>query len=332
MAISDDFACIGDVLTIINNSSGSNPEYRWTATPSAGVVFSDDEIAAPTITFNGPVGSYVISVAIGNELCDFLTWETMVTVSDVPTLRADPLPDGCGIANYFPQVDYGLEDNLIDSVRWTLFGISGTNAGVSIYSDTLRRITDSIAVVGAGVYVFTATAYNGCATDGVSLTDTFRLFESPLPGFFLDTSFVCQGETIMATDTSSGDITGRSWSVTNTDGTEVLSSTDSIATFTFGTDLPVGDYTITLSVSNPECGNITTQRRVRLSAPPVLMLAQLPDGCGQANYLPQVDYGLEDNLIDSVRWTLVGISGTNAGVSIYSDTLRRITDSIAVVG
>jgi PKD repeat protein len=332
VSISDNFACIGDVLTIENSSNGSNLEYRWTASPSSGVVFSDDEAAAPTITLNGPVGEYTITVEIGNDLCEFLTWETQVTVSDAPVLNMPPLPDGCGIANYLPVVDYGLEDRFVDSVRWTLVGISGANAGVTIYSDTLRRLTDSIPVVGSGVYEFTATAYNGCATAGVTVTESFRIFESPLPGFFLDTTFVCQGETITAIDTSSGDITTRRWSVVNSTGAEVLSSTDSIATFTFEDNLPVGDYTIILTVSNPECGNISVQQIVRLSAPPVLMMDPLPDGCGLANYLPVVDYGLEDRFVDSVRWTIVGISGANAGVTIYSDTLRRLTDSIAVVG
>jgi PKD repeat protein len=215
----------------------------------------------------------------------------------------DPLPDGCGLANYLPVVDYGLEDRFVDSVRWTLVGISGANAGVTIYSDTLRRLTDSIPVVGAGVYEFTATAYNGCATAGVTVTESFRIFESPLPGFFLDTTFVCQGETITAIDTSSGDITTRRWSVVNSTGGEVLSSTDSIATFTFEDNLPVGDYTIILTVSNPECGSLSTDLGVLVSNPPSFTLIPQPDFCDTASISLM---GVYENipLIDSVRWNI----------------------------
>ncbi|MEL7161394.1 MAG: hypothetical protein AAFN92_11620, partial [Bacteroidota bacterium] len=113
------------------------------------------------------------------------------------------------------------------------------------------------------------------------------------------------------------DITGRSWSVTNADGTEVLSSTDSIATFTFGTELSVGDYTITLTVSNPECGALSTESVLRLSNQPAFTLVPAPDFCDTA--LVEL-VGVYENipLIDSVRWN---IFDTNNTLLFTSDSL-----------
>jgi hypothetical protein len=75
--------------------------------------------------------------------------------------------------------------------------------------------------------------------------------------------------------------------------------------------LDIGNYVISVSVSNPVCPAITWDTTVNVCIPPALTLDPIPDFCDTAEFVPGVVYELfglaqPQDYIDSIRWTLVG--------------------------
>ena len=75
-------ACNGTAVAVTNNSSGNpTPTYTWSASPSAGVVFTPNANAtSPTITF-GTNGSYVVTLAAQSGTTAVSTRTNPITVS-----------------------------------------------------------------------------------------------------------------------------------------------------------------------------------------------------------------------------------------------------------
>ncbi|MEY3368076.1 MAG: hypothetical protein RI973_1231, partial [Bacteroidota bacterium] len=73
IVLSDDFVCVGNTLNVVNNSSGDQLSYQWSASPAGGLTFSSATAASPVITAAGPVGSYTVTVVVGNPVCDPIT-------------------------------------------------------------------------------------------------------------------------------------------------------------------------------------------------------------------------------------------------------------------
>ncbi|MEM9835812.1 MAG: PKD domain-containing protein [Bacteroidota bacterium] len=321
------FICVGESVQLADRSEGDIDRWQWSVIDlTSGMEVLDSEEQNPLFTFpeSFTLGRYRIMVNLSNPQCDAIPWDTIITLSAPPELTMEPIPDGCGEANVLPTVFYGIGDTLIDSVRMIIVDTSG----MIFYSDTMLRPMDSINIEGPGIFHFTATAYNGCAPDGVSIRDTFRLFDSPRPAFDLDSNFVCIGGSVQLTNRSEGDISNYAWTVFNPNGDSVLHADIPSPLFTFPEGFVLGRYRITVNLSNPRCDVIPWDTIITLSAPPELTMDTIPDGCGEANVLPTVFYGIGDTLIDSVRMIIVDTSG----MIFYSDTMLRPMDSINIVG
>jgi PKD repeat protein len=307
ISLARDTVCAGDQVLITGNSTGSSLSFSWTSS-DPGITFSNASSETPTITFGGvPVGRQTVTVTVGNDVCPPVTTIFDVFVSDRPDVSIVPLADGCGQATITPQVDYGLVDNLIDSVRWDVVRTMGANAGAVIYSGV--PLNAGVDVLGAGTYTFTATAFNRCAPLGVSESVTFRLYESPVGNYATDTDFLCRGTgSVSLTSNFTGDIDTYEWRVTEVATNQVvpsLTSTEENPTFTFGDDLSLGDYIIAVSLGNAECGNIPWDTVVTLSAIPAgFTLGTIQDQCDNITFDPTPDYGeFTAEFVDSVRWT-----------------------------
>lgn len=301
------FVCRGESISVTNNSMGDNLDFSWSVAPATGVIIDDETARNPVITFNSDPGMYVITAAIGNDLCERLTYSQTIEVSDAPEITIEPLLDGCGQASISPQVTYGLPDGLIDSVRWEVVRTMGADAGAVIYFGS--AVDTPINVLGAGTYTFTATAYNRCAPAGVSAEVSFRLYESPVGNYATDTDFVCRGTgSVTLTSNFTGDIDTYAWTVTEIVTNQIipaLSSTEENPSFTFGPGLNLGEYTIAASLGNAQCGNIPWDTTITLSAIPAgFTLSTIGDECDNITFDPTPDYGeFTAEFVDSVRWT-----------------------------
>jgi PKD repeat protein len=71
-------------------------------------------------------------------------------------------------------------------------------------------------------------------------------------------------------------------------------------------NLPIGNYTVRVQISNPECDAVTWDTVIRVSQPPQVLLNPIPDYCAGASITPDVEYLIPLDFIDSVRWFFPG--------------------------
>ncbi|MBK6904993.1 MAG: hypothetical protein IPH04_19845 [Saprospirales bacterium] len=119
--MSADFACIGEQLSVTNNSTGDQLSYQWTVSPAGGVTFDNATSPTPSITVNGPIGLYTITVEVGNPVCDPITQSFEVLVSQPPTVDLSPIGDDCETTVLTPVVAY-TPTGYIDEVMWGFHG------------------------------------------------------------------------------------------------------------------------------------------------------------------------------------------------------------------
>ncbi|MGB3801850.1 MAG: PKD domain-containing protein, partial [Lewinella sp.] len=115
-----------------------------------------------------------------------------------------------------------------------------------------------------------------------SATDVTDFTVSPAPAanFSLSSSAVCTGGSITATNISGDDVEDFTFTVLDSDFNVVATSQESPATFTFGEDLPVGEYIVRLDVTSATCAPATNSARIKVGALPTIALIPQPDACG----------------------------------------------------
>ena len=271
--------CEGETVTVTNNSTGSGLTYNWSVSPAAGITISDATAAAPTITFAGGTGDFTVTATIGNGVCADETFTQVVKVGALPVITVDPIADACDVVKLQPTVNYGIDEALIDSVRWIVTIASGPDAGTEVYNGKPWSRSRDFNVIGD--YVFTAVAYNGCAPTGETAAATFSVLDGPPVTFDLDTDRICSGASITVTNTSA--ITkGPKFYVYDAAGNEVASGGKSPFTFTYDPGMTPGAYTIRLELQDKKCGVGTGEATVYLLGDPEVVLDPIPDGCGTA--------------------------------------------------
>ncbi|MCB9294200.1 MAG: PKD domain-containing protein [Lewinellaceae bacterium] len=299
-AIDTNFVCVGSSVTVTDSSGGDNLEYLWTVTGPGSATITTPTSASPTITFDSGIGDYTLSVVVSNAECAGVSWDTLVRVSEPPVATLGEVPDTCEQATFTPEIAYGIPDSFIDSVRWEVVDGQGD---IIFASGDFYPV--DITVGTPGNYVLSVTAYNGCGSSVAS--EAFALLEGPRPQFAIDTNFVCVGNSIAVTDSSGGDNLEYLWTVTGPGSATITTSTSASPTITF--DSGIGDYTLSVVVSNAECAGVSWDTLVRVSEPPVAALGEVPDTCEQITFTPEIAYGIPDSFIDSVRWEVVDGQG-----------------------
>ncbi|WP_282780600.1 PKD domain-containing protein [Phaeodactylibacter xiamenensis] len=318
--LSKDFVCLGDTLSVINNSVGDNLSYSWSTVPD-DVLISDPTDSIPIFDFTpAGIGNYQIFVSIGNEVCDTIEQIFDLRVSTSPMMTLDTIPDACEAINIDPVFDYGIPNEFIDSVLWKV-----TNSAGELVYTSMDLDPGTINIMGDDDYTIMVTAYNRC--DSSVAMDNFSVLEGPSPLFFIDTNFVCEGGVIMVTDSSGGDGLLYDWTVSGPSGAvfdiQTPTSSDPVITFTEG----IGDYTISVELSNPVCDAVPWDTLVMVSRPPMVSLDTVPDDCEVIAIGPVFDYGIPDVFIDSVRWKVTN----SLGEMIYTST-DLYPDTIDIVG
>jgi PKD repeat protein len=313
VTIDTNFVCRGEMLIITNNSVGDNLVYTWSSTPPDGVVFSDLNGRAPTITFNGDPGDYTIMAEIGNPICGTLIWDTIVRVSAPVTATLADIDPACDNITFTPEPTYSLAASFVDSVRWTFPPGSNPATSTELFPGEVN-----LSTTGLGLEV-QLDIFNGCGTETV--TTTFNLLVGPVLDVTIDTNFVCQGEMLIITNNSAGDNLVYLWSSIPPDGVVFSDLNGRAPTITFNGE--PGDYTIMAEIGNPICGTFNWDTVIRVSAPPEVSLDFIPDFCEEASFLPSPVYNIDTSFMDSVRWTLTfEDSLVYTSNEAFPDTLR----------
>jgi PKD repeat protein len=315
-----DSVCAGEQLAVMGNSSGTSLIFSWAASDPA-ISFSDLGIETPMIDFTGvPVGPHTITVTVGNAVCDPVMTNFLVFVNDLPTVTLEAIENGCGNISFTPTYDFGIPLENIDDILWELS--DGT------ITETISTEADPgvVTIDAPGNYTLTLTAINSCGTS--SMSQVFQVLERPLVDVSVDTTFVCRGGSVLVTNNSTGDNLNFNWSASPAGGVTISDQTARNPTITFNG--VAGNYVITATIGNDLCNRLTYTQIIEVGDVPVLTIAPIPNGCGQANITPQVTYGLTDNLIDSVQWEIRRTMGEDAGAVIYSG--EAVNTPLDVVG
>ncbi|WP_425423030.1 PKD domain-containing protein [Phaeodactylibacter xiamenensis] len=302
--LSKDFVCLGDTISVINNSTGDNLSYFWSVEPN-DVTISNPTDSMPIFDFtNAGIGDYQIFVSIGNAVCDTIDQAFDVRVSTFPMVSLDTIPDDCEVINIDPVFDYGIPNEFIDSVLWKI-----TNSAGDIVYSSMALDPGVINIMGDDDYRIMVTAYNRC--DSSVAMDNFSVLEGPSPLFFIDTNFVCEGGMIMVTDSSGGDGLTYDWTITGPGPGEpnIQTPTSAAPTITFPMGVGIGDYTLSVELSNPVCTDVPWDTLIMVSRPPMVSLDTIPDDCEVITIDPVFDYGIPNEFIDSVLWKVTNSAG-----------------------
>jgi large repetitive protein len=176
--------CLPSVATFTNLSQGIDLTWYWFISPINGFEFIDSTTYLSneaTIQFTES-GNYTITLFATNA-CTTVTWDTIITISDLPEIFLFETDDYCEEATLnFTGSDVYFHDNESDitSYYWEFPGATPSSSTdkrpTGIYYDT------------PGQYIITVEATNSCGTS--SVTDTFNILQPETITLSPDTS-VC---------------------------------------------------------------------------------------------------------------------------------------------
>ncbi|NRB53122.1 MAG: hypothetical protein HRU41_36035, partial [Saprospiraceae bacterium] len=234
-------------------------------------------------------GIYEISLMVMND-CNTVTSTQQVTVGETPQVSLDPIGDACGNANITPTFTALNCNSTITTYEWEFVGGNpSTFSGMN---------PPAVSYVTPDCYTVKLTVTNDCGSD-VDMIE-FCVLEGPTLDADLSADFVCQDGTINAINNSQGDNLTYQWSASSTQ-IGISAETAAAPTFSF-TDVPQGDYQITLEVANAACAGLTEQFDIRVIEDPSVAMNPIEDFCESARITPSATFSDED-FIDSVRWT-----------------------------
>ena len=176
--------CLPAVATFTNLSQGLDVTWYWYVSPLNGYEFIDSTTYLSneaTIQFTES-GNYEI-ILFATNACTTVTWDTVVTISDLPEIYLLETEDFCEEATLnFTGSDVYFDDNQSDitSYFWQFPGATPPSSEdkrpQDIYYDT------------PGEYIITVEATNSCGTS--LLTDTFNVLQPGALNLNTDTT-VC---------------------------------------------------------------------------------------------------------------------------------------------
>ncbi|MFT5386817.1 MAG: hypothetical protein ACI81W_004235, partial [Saprospiraceae bacterium] len=178
----NDDGCLPTTATFSNLSQGLDLTWYWFISPINGFIFMDSTTFLSneaTIQFTEP-GNYTITLFATNA-CTTVTWDTVITISDLPEIFLLATEDFCEEATLnFTGSDIYFHDNQSDitSYDWLFPGATPSSSTdkrpQGIYYDT------------PGEYIITVKATNSCGTS--ILTDTFNVLQPGAIDLSADTS------------------------------------------------------------------------------------------------------------------------------------------------
>ncbi len=213
-----------------NTSSSNATSFLWSF---PGGTPDTSSLENPSVIYSAP-GSYAVTLVVSNAAgTDTATVNSFVTVNPGPTAGFTSTTNGF-TATFTNTSTNGT------SYSWD-FGDGNTSTApnpVHVYDED-------------GPFTVVLTATNACGTN--TFTQVVTIITPPTAGFTATPTSGCGPLTVQFTNTSSSNATTFNWSFP---GGTPASSTDEDPTVTYSTP---GNYTVTLTVSNPAGSNTATQ-------------------------------------------------------------------------
>lgn len=235
----------GKPLTFVNHSRGVGLHCKWSVTPAAGVVISDDEADEPSFTFNR-FGVYRIRVDLYGT-CSQDYREFIVVVKGVPKFEFDRIPNRCDNWGEIDIRDFLACDSAGSTeiiCQWSISPASGFELSEGTTSDMFYKIKFK----KAGNYILTLNAqaeYGGIQT----VSQVVHVLGSVVTAKAeLSQSQGCVSDEfqVVALNRSEGDSLKYTWTVTPDEGYRL---TESVRQLVMDVK-KAGDYRITLEARN----------------------------------------------------------------------------------
>jgi PKD repeat protein len=189
-----DSVCVGEPVTIVNNSTGDELSYAWTAIP--GIIdFSNPNIGNPDLNISEftPSGFYQLQVVVSNPICGSNTSSFSLYVNRAPLVFLLSIPDDCFCESQPQpldlQVTYSLDNNFISQVQWSIPG--GDSSQLSEFWP------QNVFIPEPGNHTVTVSVFNECGfyTDSTS----FITYEKPMVNFDVDSIALLSGQSVNLT-------------------------------------------------------------------------------------------------------------------------------------
>jgi PKD repeat protein len=211
-------------------------------------------------------GEYTLTLVVSSE-CGSDTATETVTVGDRPSVTITEVTDKCG-----PQpVSFGADiiacDAEITSYAWDF-----PTADPPSTSDAATPPLISFPV---GSHTVRLTVTNACGM--TTITETFEVLEGPVINISLPQDSVCVGDQLMVMGNSTGSSLSFNWTASDP-GITFNNTTSETPTINFA--VPLGQYTVTLTVGNSVCDPVMTSFNVYVNDEPTVSLNPIGDGCG----------------------------------------------------
>lgn len=292
------FACIGDQITVINNSGGDNLTYEWTQISGPGMLnFIPPSGEEPTIDLSDATpGSYTYSVAIGNEICGTITQNFNLQISEPPVVELAELDIYCEVASLDLLPSYPNQ-SLVDSVFWQF------PAGAMPVEESNDFDPGTITVEGPGDYTFSVSVFNAC---GESVAEQpFTILQGPMLDLAIPADTLCAGSSVMVENNSTGDQLAYTWTYEGNGNVTFSDATSPVPEATFP---DTGVFVLNVLVGNPVCDPVSWSDTVWVLESPTVSFPAIPDDCGETTVELANNSVMIGNpgRLDSIRWTFPG--------------------------
>src|ERR1035437_911850 len=226
--------CIGQSITLTDNSSNTPTSWSWTMTNGTPATSSSQN---PTVNYS-TAGTYTVTLIATNS------GGASSPVSQTITVNASPAVPTINLSGNT------LTSSATTGNQWYFNGVLISGATSQTYTAT-----------SSGSYTVVVTKSFGCST--TSTSTTYSNGNPPVANFTASTGD-CEGQTITLTDNSSN--TPTSWSWTMPSGTPATSNLQS-PSVTYST---AGTYTVTLTATNSSGASTPTSNTITINANPAI--------------------------------------------------------------
>ena len=216
-----------DLVIDVSNQSQWGTSYEWSVSPNNGFSYleeTDENSFEPSFLFFND-GIYTITLTTSN-ICGEHQWSQTIDVFQAPTVSLAPVPPGCDMLSFIPNVSY---TGTIDNVSWSFPGGSPSS------SNNLEP--GEVTYSTPGNYTASVTISSICGDDTTEIPITVQSFAqidiAPVP-------LLCTGSDTVSLSASPE---GGTWSGTGISSAGLVNPAS----------LSAGNYTFTYTYGTGDC-------------------------------------------------------------------------------